>query len=241
MPILAVDTSTSVSSVAIADENKLHVELTVNAKLTHSETLMPHIGQAMEMAGIGRKDLTAVAVSIGPGSFTGLRIGLAAAKAMSYALGIPIVGVSTMEAIAWNFTVPKAVVVPLIDAQKGNAYAAAYTFDQDSGRVVPLSDIKVCPFDEVFSRFGSFGATCILAGDMAVKKALPKRDNGELPDGFAIAPMHAVMPRAGSVAAAAMPKLKLGDIDSAMGIEPIYIRRSEAEELWEKRQREMRG
>ena len=93
MSILAIDTATQVSSVAVADENRLLAELTMQARLTHSETLMPHIQQVLRMASMPKEQLDGIAVSIGPGSFTGLRIGLAAAKAMAYALDLPIVGI----------------------------------------------------------------------------------------------------------------------------------------------------
>lgn len=100
MPILAIDTATMVSSVAVADEKKLLGELTVQTRLTHSETLLPHIQQVLKMVGVGKNQLKAVAVSLGPGSFTGLRIGLGAAKAIAYGLNIPIIGVPTTEALA---------------------------------------------------------------------------------------------------------------------------------------------
>ena len=95
MSILAIDTASSVSSVAVASEGKLQAEVTVEAGRTHSETLLSHIEGALSFAGVERSALTGVAVSIGPGSFTGLRIGLATAKAIAYGLGIPLVGVST--------------------------------------------------------------------------------------------------------------------------------------------------
>ena len=82
MSILAIDTATQVSSVAVASVDKLAAELTMQAKLTHSETLMPHIKEVLRMANVRKEQLEGIAVSIGPGSFTGLRIGLAAAKAM---------------------------------------------------------------------------------------------------------------------------------------------------------------
>ena len=96
MSILAIDTATQVSSVAVASVDKLAAELTMQAKLTHSETLMPHIKEVLRMANVRKENLEGIAVSIGPGSFTGLRIGLAAAKAMAYALNLPIVGVATL-------------------------------------------------------------------------------------------------------------------------------------------------
>ena len=122
MSILAIDTATQVSSVAVADEGRLLAELTMQGKLTHSETLLPHIEQVLKMAAVAKEDLTGIAISNGPGSFTGLRIGLAAAKAMSYVLNIPLVGVSTLQALAYQLPVPGVRLMCLLDAQKGNAY-----------------------------------------------------------------------------------------------------------------------
>lgn len=241
MPILALDTATMVSSVAVADEKKVLAELTVQTRLTHSETLMPHIQQVLEMAGVERSDLTGIAVSIGPGSFTGLRIGLGAAKAMAYALNIPLIGVSTMEALAWHYPVPNVNIIPLIDAQKGNVYAASYSFEPESESIKTISDVAVYSFDEVFEHFGTDGKCCVLLGDMAVKKAIPRRAKGELPANFIIAPIHTIMPRAATVAVAGLKKLAAGEVGSVMDMEPIYIRRSEAEELWEKRQAKLKA
>lgn len=126
MSILAIDTATQVSSVAVASVDKLAAELTMQAKLTHSETLMPHIKEVLRMANVRKEQLEGIAVSIGPGSFTGLRIGLAAAKAMAYALNLPIVGVSTLKALAYHYPVPGIRIVSLLDAQKGNAYRESY-------------------------------------------------------------------------------------------------------------------
>ena len=106
MPILAMDTATMVSSVAVADDKRLLAELIVENKLTHSETLLPNVEQVLKLAGVKREDLAAIAVSMGPGSFTGLRIGLAAAKAIAYGLNIPLVGIPTIEGLAWHYPVP---------------------------------------------------------------------------------------------------------------------------------------
>ena len=130
MPILALDTSTLVSSVAIASSEKLIAELILQTKLTHSEVLMPHIEQILAMTKLEKADLTGIAVSIGPGSFTGLRIGLAAAKGMAYALKLPIVGVSTLEALAYHYPIPNIYIAPLLDAQKGNVYMALYRWEK---------------------------------------------------------------------------------------------------------------
>ena len=194
MSFLAIDTATQVSSVAVASVDKLAAELTMQAKLTHSETLMPHIKEVLRMANVRKEQLEGIAVSIGPGSFTGLRIGLAAAKAMAYALNLPIVGVSTLKALAYHYPVPGIRIVSLLDAQKGNAYRES----------------------------------C----DIAARRIRGKVD---LPSNVSVAPAHLVMPRAACVAMLGLQEFTAGHADNVMNMEPVYIRRSEAEVLWEKR------
>lgn len=100
---LGIETSSAVSSVAVMDDQRLIGELTVQAGLTHSEQLVPHIELLLKQSGVAKTALTGIAVSIGPGSFTGLRIGMGTAKALAYALNIPLLGVMTMDGIAHNF------------------------------------------------------------------------------------------------------------------------------------------
>ncbi len=231
MPILAIDTATMVSSVAVADEKKLLGELTVQTRLTHSETLLPHIQQVLKMAGVGKNQLKAVAVSLGPGSFTGLRIGLGAAKAIAYGLNIPIIGVPTTEALAWHYPVPGIVTIPFIDAQKGNVYSGIYAWKES--KIVELSPVQVYTLDEALELCGQQDKTVMAVGDMVQKKLANRQD---LPANLQIPPQHMVMPRAANVAMAGLSRLAQAKVDSVMNLEPIYIRRSEAEVLWEKRQ-----
>ena len=235
MPILAMDTATMVSSVAVADNKRLLAELIVENKLTHSETLLPHVEQVLDMAGTGREALEAVAVSIGPGSFTGLRIGLAAAKAIAYGLGIPIIGIPTMEGLAWHYPVPGIRVVGFIDAQKGNVYTAHYQWNgTDFDEVRP---IQVLSLEEAIKVCGGLSETVVAVGDMVAKK-MTKLD--ALPDNLLIPPKHTMMPRAANIAMAGLRKLAAGQVGSVMDMEPIYIRKSEAEVLWEKRQEKLK-
>lgn len=231
MPILAIDTATMVSSVAVADEKKLLAELTVQTRLTHSETLLPHIQQVLEMSGVAKNQLTGVAVSLGPGSFTGLRIGLGAAKAIAYGLDIPIIGVPTTEALAWHYPVPNVVTVPFIDAQKGNVYSAVYAWQ--NGTIAELLPVQVYTLDEALELCQRQKGTVMAVGDMVQKKLAGRED---LPANLQIPPQHTLMPRAANVAMAGLARLSQGRLDSVMNLEPIYIRRSEAEVLWEKRQ-----
>ena len=231
MPILAIDTATMVSSVAVADEKRLLAELTVQTRLTHSETLLVHVQQVLEMAGVAKNQLDGVAVSLGPGSFTGLRIGLGAAKAIAYGLDIPIIGVPTAEALAWHYPVPGIVTVPFIDAQKGNVYSAVYAWQ--NGTVKELLPVQVYSLDEALELCQRQESTVVAVGDMVQKKLAQRQD---LPVNLLLPPQHMLMPRAANAAMAGLARLSQGKVDSVMNLEPIYIRRSEAEVLWEKRQ-----
>lgn len=230
MSILAIDTATQVSSVAVLEGSKVLAELTMQARLTHSETLLPHIEQALNMAGITKDKLTGIAVSIGPGSFTGLRIGLAAAKTMAYALSLPIIGVSTLKALAEHFYGAEALIVSMIDAQKGNAYVESYEWQ--NGELKIVTPVKVAPIGEIIASCAKKTKNVILTGDVVQKKIAGKL---ELTANVLIAPPHLLMPRAACVAVLGQRELSLGKKDNVMAIEPVYIRRSEAEVLWEKR------
>ena len=230
MSILAIDTATQVSSVAVLKEGRLLAELTMQGKLTHSETLLPHIEQVLKMAAVAKEELTGIAVSNGPGSFTGLRIGLAAAKAMSYVLGIPLVGISTLQALAYQLPAPGVRVMCLLDAQKGNAYVESYRWENNSLQVV--DSVQVAKITDIVAACANMNEQVILLGDAVQKKVAGKL---ELPANVSVAPPHIVMPRAACVAMLGQAKLMAGETDNVMDLEPVYIRRSEAEVLWEKR------
>ncbi|MBR6710764.1 MAG: tRNA (adenosine(37)-N6)-threonylcarbamoyltransferase complex dimerization subunit type 1 TsaB [Selenomonadaceae bacterium] len=230
MSILAIDTSTQVSSVAVVSDGKLAAELTMQAKLTHSETLLPHIEEVLGMANQKKGELEGIAVSLGPGSFTGLRIGLATAKAMAYALQLPIVGVPTLRALAWHFPVEGFQLLPMIDAQKGNVYVERYMWEH--GKLLRKTEVQVLPVEEVIRRTEELPGTVVLMGDVISKRIEGKQT---LPMHVMLAPLHLRMPRAANVALCGLELLKEGKTGNVMDMEPVYIRRSEAEVLWEKR------
>ena len=235
MKILAMDTATVVSSVAVATEDRVVAELTAETRFTHSETLVENIEEVMRLADVKREDLSAVAVSLGPGSFTGLRIGLAAAKAIAYALSIPLVGVPTLEVLAAAFPSPGAIVAPLIDAQKGNGYFALYRWTENG--LVCERDVAVASPQEIADTIVREQGPVTVAGDFARKLAAK---GIELPKNATLAPLTHIMPRAALVAARAVVRLQNGEGKSPMDLEPVYVRRSEAEVLWEKRHKEDR-
>ena len=217
MRILAIETSTRAASVAAVFDGKILAESLRESPQSFSETLMPQVEEVIKISG-AFENLDAVAVSIGPGSFTGLRIGLATAKALAYAWKIKIIGVPTLHALSYNF--PSARVLPLIDAQKNRAYCQLFK------NFLPLSKLEVKPIDEVVKEAGELDGEIFLCGDVLHKIKIP------LPPNVKLAPPNLKMPRASSVALCAED---LKNFDNVMNLEPLYIRRAEAEELWEKR------
>ncbi|MBQ5759757.1 MAG: tRNA (adenosine(37)-N6)-threonylcarbamoyltransferase complex dimerization subunit type 1 TsaB [Schwartzia sp.] len=237
MLILAIETATKVSSVALSDGNKIVAALTMENGPEHSATLVPNIGKLLEMAGKTRKDLNAVAVSVGPGSFTGLRIGLATAKGLAYALNIPLIAVPTLKALAARFYDLSGVTVfSFADAQKKNAYCGIY---RDREEIQP---VKVIPLETIVKMAGEIAKEkkqpVIVLGDIAEKKL--SRDE-VLPDGVVVPGRGQVMPRADEVALLGAAMLEAGEVADTMTAEPWYLRRSEAEELWDIRHPEMIG
>lgn len=229
MPILAIDTSTMVSGAAVAAKDKLIAEIIMQLKLPQSQVLLGHIKEVLQIAHTDKKDLDGIAVSIGPGSFTGLRIGLASAKMLSYALDIPVVAVSSLEAMAYHYPVPGIYIASVLDAQKGNAYFALYEYN-DNGFNEKKS-VCVMDFAEIAKFCSGLDKPVIFVGDIAQKKA----DIIASYKNISLGMPHLCMPRAANVAMAAMPKFARGEFANIMNLEPVYIRRSEAEVLWEKR------
>ena len=221
--IAAIETATRAASVAACNGDKF-TEITQDSKLTHSETLLPQFKQVLSMANITRNEISTVAVSIGPGSFTGLRIGLATAKALAYAWNINIIGVPTLHALAYHF--PYSAVMPMIDAQKNRAYIRIFQ------KLQPVTDIEILGIEDAVAKAAEFADTSnsevIICGDVCHKIK-------SLPEGVKIAPVNMRMPRAVNVALCGRDLLASGNVDNVMNIEPMYIRRSEAEVLWEKR------
>ena len=229
--LLAIETSSLVSSVALLHEDSLRAELTIQAKLTHSEQLIPHLDNMMKDAGVSREEVTAVACSLGPGSFTGLRMGLASIKMMACIWDVPLIGVDTLEALAWNMAGGEAYALPIMDAQRGNVYAALYSVH--GSEVIKGEQETVISIDELTEKVSGLSVPVTALGEAADKYADKLTEAG-----ITLAPPAIRCCRAGSVAMAAWNKLETGKTESPLTVTPNYIRRSEAEVQWELRHRE---
>ena len=232
MSILSIDTSSQVSSVAVLSEECVAAEISMQGALTHSETLMPHIDTALRMARVKKEELKGIAVSIGPGSFTGLRIGLASAKMMAYAMHIPLVAVPTLEALAHHYVCEGVRLVAMMDAQKGNVYAQEFAWETGTDGLTLREQraLAILPLAEVIASLEGTAKSVLLLGD-----AMQKKTALALPANVRLAPIHARMPRAACVGLAALARLVGGAVDDPVTAAPLYLRRSEAEVLWEKR------
>lgn len=230
MLTLAIDTATKVCTAALCRERELLAEYTINMGMTHSEGLLPQLEQLLARTGTAKKDIGLLAVSMGPGSFTGLRIGLATAEAMAYSWQCYLHGVDTLKALAYNVPLEGMVLSPVLDAQKGNFYQALYQW-QD-GALQELEPVQVVNAEKALARIALQGTPALLLGECSrlVQKGLP--------EGVQAAPQALRMPRASSVALAALDEFDPEADRKIFGLEPYYIRRSEAEELWEKKQQQ---
>lgn len=232
MKILAIDTSTMLGGVAIMDDLKLIVETRLDVKSTHSERLMTEIEHCLRRSGLKISDIDVFAVTIGPGSFTGLRIGLSTAKGFSYATGKPIVSVSTLEALACNFPYSRYPVCTMLDARKKEVYAALFKWDNgDLTKLINETSVK----PEEFTRHSLLAAhydKFIFAGEGAI---LYRDKIIEVMGEKAIfASPEKMVPSPANVASIGLKKAILKEFSEPVSLTPVYIRKSEAEIKWSK-------
>ena len=230
MLTLAIDTATKVCSVALCRDQEILAEYNISMGMTHSEGLLPQLEQLLQRTRISKEEIELLAVSMGPGSFTGLRIGLATVEAMAYTWKCSLHGVNTLKALAYNLPLEGLVLSPVLDAQKGNYYQAVYQWQ--SGKLVELAPLQVVNKEELVARITTYNQKAVILGECKKLAALP------LPEQVSIAPSSLVMPKASSVALLAQEEYDPEADKKIFGLEPYYVRRSEAEELWEKRQKQ---
>lgn len=163
MKILGLDSSGLVASAALVSDGILTAEYTIHNKKTHSQTLMPMIAEMLSMAGTEPGELDAVAVSEGPGSFTGLRIGASIAKGLAWTLKIPIIPVSSLMGLAANVETPGQIVCPIMDARRNQVYTAVY--ETTEALPMQLAEPDVIPIEDALARAEQAGEQIVFLGD----------------------------------------------------------------------------
>lgn len=229
MLVLGIETATTTGSVALMSEMAVIAEYTLNIETTHSERLMSTVDRVLGDAGIALKEIDGFCVSAGPGSFTGLRIGIATVKGLAFVTGKPVAAVPTLKALAWNHPFSAYPVCSLLDAKKKEVYAALYRYK--NGDILQILPATVLPLAELAATINS---TTLFTGEGAI---LFRNEIQSLCGERAIfAPRSAMVPSAASVAEIGLAMLKAGEYTAPDILSPIYIRRPEAEVAWEKRQ-----
>lgn len=229
---LGIETSSVVSSVAVMNENQLLGEITIQAGLTHSEQLVPHIQSLLEMVRVQKTDLKGIVVASGPGSFTGLRIGMGTAKAMAYALRIPLYGVMTMDSLARNIPYTTDTICTVIDAQKKHVYAALYTYEDSQLKIIESPFVVEAV--SLVERLRTQQNRVIFVGD-GIKRIAPLIEDDE---SLIISDPIYRIPKASSLLLSAQSLIERGECANPMDMVPYYIRRSEAEVLWEEKHKD---
>jgi len=230
MKILSIETSTMLGGVAVMDDREgLIAETKLNVKTTHSERLMTVVHQTLSQSDLSLKDIDAFAVAIGPGSFTGLRIGLGTVKGLSYATGRPFVTVPTLEAFAWNFPFSPYPVCLMLDARRSEVYTGVFKWENNGfRRVVEEISVKPAVFLKQLEGVVLFAGEGVTLYREAIDQHMGHRAVIGTPD--------KMVPSPATVAMLGLDKAARGEYAGASEAVPFYIRRSEAEVKWKEKQ-----
>ena len=234
MKILGIESASLTASAAIWEDELLTAEYTVNYKKTHSQTLLPMIDEIVKMTETDLNTIDAIAVSGGPGSFTGLRIGSATAKGLGLALDKPLIHVPTLDAMAYQQYGTDRLICPIMDARRGQVYCGLYEFHSEFH---VLKQQTAMALSELLEEINELGRPVLFLGDgVPVGKNLIE-ETIKVP--FVFAPSFSNRQRAGDVAALGAVYLREGKTEAARDHAPEYLRMSQAErEMMEKKKRE---
>ena len=224
MLILAFETTAKVGSVALLEDGKLLGESYQNTGLTHSQTLMVMAQDLLKQCGRKVADVTAAAVAEGPGSFTGVRIGVAAAKGFAWGGQIPCYGVSTLEAMAETLGAWEGTVCACMDARRNQVYNALFAVK--AGEITRLTEDRAIALAELKQELAALSGPVFLVGDGST--LTHKTLSGEIPS-LVLPPEHRMHQRAGGVAILAAKKIAAGEPGDANALIPNYLRLSQAE------------
>ena len=231
MKLLVLDSSGLVASVALLEDERLIAEYTTGNKLTHSQTLLPMLDEIIRRTTFDMEDVDAIAVAMGPGSFTGLRIGAATAKGLGLALDKPVIPVPTVDGLAYQLFGVSSLICPMMDARRKQVYTGFYRFHGDQMEVVKEQCAQ--SVQDTLEQLKAYGEPVIFLGDgvPVYRKEIEEAMGADA----VFAPAHANRQRAGAVGALAEVYYRKGIWQSAAAFAPEYLRKSQAEREREER------
>lgn len=230
MKILAMDSSAKAASVAILEDDKLIGETFINVKLTHSQTLMSMTEDLLKNTKTSIHEIDAFAVSAGPGSFTGVRIGISCIKGMAMPENKPCIPVSTLYSMAYNFIDANAIICAVMDARCNQVYNAM--FDIFNGKITRLTEDRTISIEELYEEIKKTEKKVIFVGDGA---ELCYNKKGNIKNNVKIAPESKRYQRASGVAFSSYELFKDGEMSNCEDINPIYLRIPQAEREFNKK------
>lgn len=231
MKVLAVDTSSIVATAAIMEDDRLIGEYILNHKKTHSQKLMPIISEILSSADLKADDIDVFAVANGPGSFTGLRIGVATIKGLAHAVNRPVVGVCTLNGLAYNMPFCPYIVCPIMDARREQVYNAIYRWHDDE--LIVLQGSRAVSIEQLVQELKERNEMVVFLGDgVEAYRDILSAQLGSL---CVFAPTNVRMQKASSIAQLALHKARKGDTESFLTLTPFYLRKSQAEREYERR------
>lgn len=233
MKILGIESSSMVASVALTADGTTMAEYTVNFKKTHSQTLLPMIDEIMRMLELDLEEVDAIAVSAGPGSFTGLRIGSATAKGLGLVLDKPLISVPTLDAMAYGLFGTSALLCPMMDARRSQVYTGLYRCEKQLEVVLPSCSLDV---RELAKELNARREAVIFLGDGVPVYQTLLEEQMEVP--FRFAPAHLNRQRAAAVAALGEVYFMQGRVETAMEHRPDYLKKAQAERELEEARRQ---
>ena len=235
MKILGIDTSTMAANVEVLEDDKLICEYTINTKKTHSQKLMPMIENMLKLSDLDIKEIDAIAICVGPGSFTGLRIGMATAKAMAHVNNIPLIGVNSLEILGANMDLCNRNICSILDAQRNQVYMNKYILKDY--KITELEEISIKAIDELLEEISSSNEDWVLVGEAVYKykEKIEEISNITIPS-----PANNIT-KASTLCFVARDKMLANDqVYNCYNINPMYIRKSQAEEQYEEKQKRLK-
>ena len=231
MKILGIDTSTKFCNLGLIEDEDILIECTINGlKKKHSSILVPAIKNLLKTIDLKIEEINGIAVSIGPGSFTGLRIGLSVAKGLCYARSLPLLGIPTLDAMAFPFKEIPYLICPVLESKKDEIYDVVFRGGVSLHKVM---DYKCEDIQSLLFRLSPLKEKIIFSGDGIKKyRDIIKEKIGK--DALFI-DSQLNLPVATSIAFLGLNKLKKGEKDNISTLSPFYLRKSEAEIIWEKK------